>query len=489
MMIIHGDNRTILKAFPANSIDAIVTDPPYGLSREPNMREVLQHWLKGDDYKHTGSGFMGKSWDSFVPGPVAWGEALRVLKPGGYALVFAGSRTQDLMTTALRLAGFEIRDVIMWLYGSGFPKSLDVSKAVEKAAGHGPARERALKFTAWMRSTGITAGQINAATGSNMASHYLTDKQQPHVATLDQFEAMRHLLPEPPPEIMEIMRWRTIESENMARRKIVETKVHNAGEDRVVTMLSHGGEYHVTEPHTDEAKQWHGYGTALKPAYEPIIVARKPLEGTVADSVLTHGTGAINIGGCRVPFADKADEKASKDKNQHADHGTGPRDNQQTYGAHTADRGNYDAPGRWPANVIHDGLSEEWARYFYCAKISKADREAGCGHLERVSAGEATGGRAEGSAGLDSPRAGAGRTGGARNHHPTVKPTDLMRWLCRLVGHPNAMILDPFAGSGSTGRGAALEGFNFIGIEKEGEYVPIARARFEEAKASYDMGV
>jgi len=307
----------MLKAFPDSAVDAVVTDPPYGLSKEPDAAEVLRHWLAGDDYVHNGGGFMGKSWDSFVPGPSVWREVLRVLKPGGHALVFAGSRTQDLMSMALRLAGFEIRDTAMWLYGSGFPKSLDVSKV----------------------------------TGS---------------------------------------------------------------------------------------EEWAGYGTALKPAYEPITIARKPLDGTVADNVLTYGTGALNIDGCRVD-------------------GT-----------------------RWPANAMHDGLSEEWARYFYCPKTSKADRNAGCEHLETRQPHEITG-RQAGSAGQNHPRA-CIQTGERKNHHPTVKPAELMRYLCRLVGHPGALILDPFAGSGSTGRAAILEGFNFIGIEREADYVEIARARLRHAK-------
>lgn len=404
------------KTLADNSVDAIVTDPPYGLSKESDAAEVLRHWLAGGDYTHGGAGFMGKTWDSFVPGPATWRETFRVLKPGGYALVFAGARTQDLMSMALRLAGYEIRDVAMWLYGSGFPKSLDVSKAVATRETH-------------FDST---------------------------------FEAI------------------------------------------------------------DSAEQWAGWGTALKPAYEPIIIARKPLDGTVADNVLRWGTGAINVDGCRVPAADAAYAKnCSGDR--------GHEGNKGRVMGFAMGAGRAHDLGRWPANILHDGSDEvvgllpvnagaaapvkgaepspassghitgrrnrvathfhgdsgSAARFFYCAKASPADRNAGCQHLPHVSAGGVTGGRAEGSDGLNSPRAGAGRGSGNHNHHPTVKPTDLMRWCCRLVTPPGGLILDPFAGSGSTGRGAMLEGFNFLGFEMDESYARIAEARIAQAFDEY----
>lgn len=210
-----------------NSIDAVVTDPPYGLSKEPDMMEVMKHWMNGDDYVHTGSGFMGKTWDSFVPGPSIWKEVFRVLKPGGHLLAFFGSRTYDLGTLAIRLAGFEIRDQIMWVYGSGFPKSLDVSKAIDKAAG-------VERIVIGRSNNGIAGGTGEFTSG-------------------------------------------------------------NAG------TAGYKGEFDLTIATSDEAKQWSGWGTALKPAHEPICVARKPLSGTVAENVLMHSTGALNIDGCRVP--------------------------------------------------------------------------------------------------------------------------------------------------------------------------------------------
>lgn len=350
-----------------NSIDAIVTDPPYGLSKQPKMEEVLKHWLAGDDYNATGSGFMGKTWDSFVPGPSIWKEAYRCLKPGAWAVVFAGSRTQDLMALSLRLAGFEIMDTGMWLYGSGFPKSLDISKAIDKCLG----AEREI------------VGKYNA----------------PGLATQNVLQGSQN------------------------RKKYVFDKFSD-------------------EPATDQAKQWEGFGTALKPAYEPFILARKPLDGTYANNVLKHGVGGLNIDGCRLPDGN-----------------------------------------RFPANVIHDGLDEPWAKYFYCAKASKKDRDEGLENLSITSAGEMTD-RTEGSDGLNSPRAGAGRTTGARNIHPTVKPTELMRYLCRLVTPPNGLILDPFSGSGSTGKAAVLDGFNFTGFEMDETYCEIANKRIEHAHNS-----
>lgn len=346
-----------------NSIDAIVTDPPYGLSKQPKMEEVLKHWLAGDDYNATGSGFMGKSWDSFVPGPSIWKEAYRCLKPGAWAVVFAGSRTQDLMALSLRLAGFEIMDTGMWLYGSGFPKSLDISKAIDKQLG--------AEFDS-VPASGVGFMNENGEGG------------------------------------------------------------YNATKNRLIQ----------TSEKSDQAKQWGGWGTALKPAYEPFILARKPLDGTYANNVLKHGVGGLNIDRCRLPDSD-----------------------------------------RFPTNVIHDGLDEPWAKYFYCAKASKKDRDEGLENLSITSAGEMTD-REEGSDGLNSPRAGAGRTTGARNIHPTVKPTELMRYLCRLVTPPDGLILDPFSGSGSTGKGAVLEGFNFIGFEMDDKYCEIANARIKHAHDS-----
>ena len=388
-LILSGDCIESLKRFPDNSVDAVVTDPPYGLSKEPDMSEVLRHWLNGDDYQHRGKGFMGKSWDSFVPGPAVWREVLRVLKPGGHVLSFFGTRTYDLGVIAMRLAGFEIRDQLAWMYGSGFPKSLD----------------------------------------------YAADP---------------------------------VESRKQGRR--------------------------VPKPEFVGHPQEEGYGTALKPAQEPIVLARKPLVGTVAANVLTHGTGGINVDGGRV--GDQLMERTASD-------GTFKSSNGSMSG-HNTGRVKLDSVrGRWPANVILDeaagvlldeqtgslkggtairrnntaggetsyskahapetpdlgyGDSGGASRFFYCPKASKAEREKGLECFPVIAPTEVT---------------------GRKNTHPTVKPVALMRYLVRLITPPGGIVLDPYTGSGTTGIAAKLEGFRFVGLELSEEYCTIARARIE----------
>jgi len=369
--VVHGDCVEVMRSMDAESVDAIVTDPPYGL------------------------GFMGKKWDALPPGREVFEECLRVLKPGGHLLALGGSRTYHRLAVAVEDAGFEIRDQIMWVYGSGFPKSLNVLKAIDKSAG----AEREV------------------------------------VAIEPNFGASK-------------------------------------AEDGKQAYGDYAGEWKVTAPATPAARQWQGWGTALKPAHEPIVMARKPLSGTVAQNVLAHGTGGINVDGCRVG-SEGGTRKAGKQKFGWDGSDTGQPVNVEPIDA-----------GRWPANLIHDGSQEatqnmgDAARYFYCAKASKRDRNEGLEEMPLLTGGQATN-RADGSAGVNNPRAGAGRTGGNRNTHPTVKPTDLMRYLVRLVTPPGGTVLDPFAGSGSTGKAAALEGFAFIGIEKEEEYVELARARIK----------
>jgi hypothetical protein len=350
----HGDCLEVLKTLADSSVDAVVTDPPYGLA------------------------FMGKRWDYDVPSVDVWAECLRVLKPGGHLLSFAGTRTQHRMAVRIEDAGFEIRDMIAWVYGSGFPKSLDVSKAIDKAAG----AEREVVG-------------ISSVTGARQS--------------------------------------RTMDDGNKGTRRTYQNN------EPVVN--------NITAPATESARQWSGWGTALKPAMEPITVARKPLIGTVAANVLQHGTGAINVDGCRVSASDGRPLIISHGE------GFGSGEHVTAYGDGLSGsrHGGTTTQGRWPANLIHDGSDEvtellsDSARFFYCAKASKRDRGDG-------------------------------------NRHPTVKPTDLMRYLCRLVTPPNGTILDPFTGSGSTGKAAMLEGFQFIGIEREAEYVEIAKARIEAAK-------
>jgi site-specific DNA-methyltransferase (adenine-specific) len=295
-----GDCLDVLRGLPDDSVDAVVTDPPYGI------------------------GFMGRAWDHGVPGVEYWREVLRVAKPGAHVVAFGGTRTYHRLAVAIEDAGAEIRDCFVWAYGTGFPKSHDLSKAIT----------------------------------------------------------------------------------------------------------------------TDAARRWSGWGTALKPAWEPAVMARKPFGGTVAGNVLEWGTGAINVDGCRVGTeVVRSSGSTGMDARRYA-HGTRPQD----YGASQPPS---EHAGRWPANLIHDGSAPVLElfpraahRFFYTSKASRADRGLG-------------------------------------NTHPTVKPSDLMAYACRLVTPPGGLVLDPFMGSGSTGVGALREGFRFLGIDRDPEYVEIARRRLE----------
>jgi len=414
--ILEGDCVEVMRGLSDASVDAIVTDPPYGL------------------------GFMGKAWDDLPPG-LEWAqECLRVLKPGGHLLAFGGSRTYHRLAVAVEDAGFEVRDQMMWLYGSGFPKSLDVSKAIDKAT-------VGVKVVGQGRAGKTALGQSSSWNHTN----------EPH-------------------------------------------------------------RFDITEPNSPDAKKWSGWGTALKPAHEPIVVARKPLVGTVAENVLRFGTGALNVDGCRIGY--EAGE-VDFDRKQRQQESSGAVEG--AFGAAAligSEIETYKAAGRWPANLILDeeagrlldeqsgkGVSrigkprggtpgEGWgigtevgseyddaggaSRFFYCAKSGKAERNAGLDGFE-----ERDGGAYAGGAGMPGrtqingewvqtdlaqrlPRA---------NIHPTVKPISLMAYLVRLVTPPDGTVLDPFLGSGTTGCAAALEGFDFIGIEREPDYIAIAEAR------------
>jgi DNA modification methylase len=342
----NGDCLEVMRGMADGCVDSIVTDPPYGLS------------------------FMGKDWDYDVPSVEIWREALRVLKPGGHLLAFAGTRTQHRMACNIENAGFHIRDMICWVYGNGFPKSLDVSKAIDKMLGAEWEVVRIPSKAARNRS--VSGGGRDGTEGAT----------RPWI------------------------------------EKAMQTGYHEKAGDT---------------PETPEAHQWDGWGTALKPSLEPVTVARKPLIGTVAENVLKHGTGALNIDGCRVE----------------AEVATGWGGNPSRGYSGGLDQPNGSPRpvlGRWPSNFIHDGSDEaayplgEAARYFYVPKASSEER-------------------------------------GPKNNHPTVKPVDLMRYLCRLVTKPGGTVLDPFAGSGTTIVAATMEGFNAIGIELSKEYVELIRER------------
>ncbi|CAK0756300.1 Methyltransferase [Gammaproteobacteria bacterium] len=432
MKLINADCIEAMKAMPDNSVDSIVTDPPYEL------------------------GFMGKSWDAsgIAFNVDVWREALRVIKPGGHLIAFSGSRTYHRMAVAIEDAGFEIRDQIMWVYGSGFPKSHNVSKGIDKAAGFDGEVIATEKV-----DIGMQGGSMHAGRETNVV-------------------------------------------------------------ERDVRELS------------DAAQQWDGWGTALKPAHEPMVLARKPLIGTVANNVLTHGTGGLNIDGSRVVaegenfdnLKSRPIGKLNTRRNDETDEEFDVRVNESP--EQLAALAKLKELGRWPANFIHDGSDEvvglfpdtgkgnfpmkqntvsgfmasqgkdlsaarslgdsgSAARFFYCAKASKRDRNEGLDgfELKKNSKMYRTANNTS-----DTISKGFERfdTAPQSNNHPTVKPTALMQYLVRLVTPPNGVVLDPFMGSGSTGKACVYEGFDFIGIDQSAEYVAIAQARIDFALADND---
>lgn len=484
-----GDSLEILKQLPDRCVHSCVTDAPYGLSehRPEDVVACLTAWLAGQEYRPKKKGFMNRVWDAWVPGPELWREVYRVLKPGGHVLAMAGSRTQDLMGMAIRLAGFEIRDGCSWIYASGFPKSHNISIAIDKQAGSMDHRGKRITVAGYVNDGG------EMETGRSMPKH---------------------------------------------------------------------------EGITEAAKQWDGWGTALKPAHEPIIVARKPLEGTVAANVVKYGTGGLNIDGCRVDGAppkgypngpggkshhyssDKRSEEVRPDAWEPSGGGRWPPNVLLSHARGCVQVGTMTIPGDARAgqedklggtrpggfgdvgaasgadkpNGVVYGPTEAplWACVPGCP-IRALDDQAGHRksgaklpehkrHVPRLGHGGVYGqdaGQESTTAGrtfasdagavsrffpilpIDDPTEAPffyssktspterndGMDEGDLNRHPTVKPTALMAWLCRLVTPPGGVVLDPFCGSGSTGRGAMLEGFGFVGVELDPESVRVARLR------------
>ena len=415
--IIHGDCLEELKNLDDNSIDAVICDPPYGLSntKPAQVADVFKAWVTGDTEAVPAKrgGFMGADWDSFVPPPAVWEECMRVLKPGGHMAVFAGARTQDLMGLSIRLAGFEIRDTLGWIYGSGFPKSMDVSKAIDKAAG----AEREVVGTYDRRSVYDNRNRASDGAGSSQCA------------------------------------------------------VGNAA-------------INLTTPVTSEAQRWDGWGTALKPAIEPIILARKPLDGTVANNVLAHGVGGLNIDACRVHSEDAPEGRTR--------HGGGIPGNGSSY--ELPDVRPASPAGRFPANVL---LDEHAAK--------EMDEQSGS---TKSTGGNATHDRTPAyGGGWDNHGAnvgGLGDSGGASRffpvfkyqakapkkerpvieredgtkiQHATVKPLALMEWLVSLIVPPGGVVLDPFAGSGTTLQAAINKGFQPIGVEQDADYIQLINKR------------
>jgi len=433
--VICGDCKEVIKRMDENSVDSIVTDPPAGIK------------------------FMGKSWDHDKGGRDQWiewmtgiaTECLRVIKPGGHALVWSLPRTSHWTATAWEDGGFEVRDSIVHIFGTGFPKSRNISKDLDLVMPAAPNRR------------GVSLREMVSSDKDMLAEWHVKNGLREHQGSIER------------------------------------------------SMI---GEHTTTDnkPVSDAAIQWNGWGTALKPAHEDWILLRKPVEGTIAQNVLEYGVGGINIDGCRV--------EGLVTSNPLVRNAQGFRSNGLVQGDTGA---GVVSSGRFPANLIHDGsdevlalfpqamgmsgggakdkikkdtwaiqpfnrklVREEWircdsgsaARFFYCAKPSPSERNIGCENLPHKTAGECTD-RVEGSAGLNSPRAGAGRTNGSKNDHPTVKSISLMRYLCKLITPPNGVVLDPFCGSGSTGLAAYLEGFQCIMIDSDSHFCEIAEARMK----------
>ena len=460
MKLLHGDCLEQMKTLPDNSVDAIVSDPPYGIS------------------------FMAKKWDYDVPKVEVWQEAMRVLKPGGHALIACGTRTQHRMVVNIEDAGFEIRDVVSWVYGSGFPKSLNISKAIDKMDAAEAQLARRYKFTEWVRSHGVKARHIDDATSTKMGSHYTTHSTQPAIMTREHLEACRHLFADVPQWVEDECDKRSVESENFKRREVVGSKkgvnaVNQAGAGGMaVGVKQESISINITAPATEAAKQWDGWGTALKPACEFFTLCRKPLsEKTVAANVLKWGTGGINIDACRV--------EAGDDVSGWSKSGSKEGENTSMGGKNYARDAKPDNPqGRFPANLIHDG-SEEVLDLFPETKSGslKAGHKRGSGITSYDGGGgvvQKDYGNDQGSAACFFYCAKASKKDRDEgNHHPTVKPTALMQYLCRLITPAGGTVLDPYMGSGSTGKAAMKEGFSFVGCELDPDYYAIATARIE----------
>lgn len=402
----HGDSREVLKGIADGSVASIVTDPPYSLvSIQKRFGKPGSAAAKGDVYRRSSAGFMSKTWDTGETAfdPEFWAECLRVLKPGGHVLAFGGTRTYHRLVCAIEDAGFDIRNTISWMFGSGFPKSHNVSKGIDKANGH--ARP-----------------------------------------VLSEGEPVKRMIP-------------------------------GADQNKAGWEKNNGREFTPTVTAAASAA-WEGWGTALKPAMELICVGRKPLIGTVVANVLAHGTGALNIDGCRVEVADAAYAKNASGDRGHADNRKRDMDFAMTAGSASE-------IGRWPANVVHDG-SAEVVEAFPQSNSTRANGnpnnpKRGANHTATsYGQGDDTPThdfRDAGSAArfFYSSKADADDRLGSK--HPTVKPVDLMRWLVRLVTPPGGLVLDPFAGSGTTGMACMAEGFDALLIEREAEYVADIRRR------------
>ncbi len=547
MHIVYNENcLETMKRMPDNSVDSIVTDPPYGLGEAPDPYEVMKSWIEHGYHEVKGKGFMAKEWDAFVPQPVIWKECFRILKPGGHLLAFSSTRTQDWMTMALRFAGFEINTSIYWVFASGMPKGLNVSKAIDKK--YGLERE--------------VVGKYTPPNGKEWNINQAADEEDDGA-----------------PGTFTASGRRTLD---------------------------------ITAPKHADANKWEGWNSQLKPAVEPITVARKPMIGNIVDNVLKYGTGTFNVDACRVGTRDtnesgwsKSGSKTSENRSMTGKNYDRPPKDEVGLGRYPSNLihdgsddvidlfpntksgamkysvGPYDGTsltgmlrgrsgpdnqygdegsasrffycvatnkGRYPSNLIHDGSDDvtdlfpntksgkdrnpakesdssaftkkgirteevnygdegSAARFYYCAKAGNSDRNEGLDEFDLKSKINTTGvglGNTLPSCPIHKkglPSGSSHYTCGCyqvydgeqdtrrklyQNIHSTVKPTSLMRYLCRLVTPVGGLVYDPFTGSGSTGKAAILEGFEFVGSELDPEYTDIANARLKHALENKD---
>jgi DNA modification methylase len=492
-----GDCRQVLADLPASSVDAIVTDPPYEL------------------------GFMAKDWDSagVAFDPATWEACLRVLKPGGHLLAFGATRTYHRLTCAIEDAGFEIRDSLHWIYGSGFPKSLDVGKAIDKRRDD---RADIVRVSSWLADRAEAAGISRAAVDQHMGTSDMGGwwlSRLPHrcqVPTWEQWQRLRTLIDcgdDMDAEVWRLNGRKGTPGEAWDQREVLaERTMTQGGGTALQIRMGDRREVaaNITAPATPDARRWQGWGTALKPAHEPIVLARKPLAGTVAATVLAHGTGALNIDGCRVAHGADVDLTAvQRQQNRH----DGDKNWRLRPGHEQA---MYAPGGRWPTNVIlthppaldaagdvvGDACADGCVEGCPVAEMdaqSGTTTSSGRARNNNVSIGGAAtyrGGGAfvgfghEDSGGAsrffpvfryeakapasERPRSADGTA------HATVKPLALMRWLVRLATQPGGVVLDPFLGSGTTAEACVIEGFRCVGVELDATHLQLITARLSK---------
>lgn len=506
-VVYSGDCLEVLRGLEDNSVDSIVTDPPYGLSNtDPeHVVEAISKWATGErDFTPAGKGFMGKAWDAFVPPPAVWDECFRVLKPGGHMLVFAGSRTQDLMGLSVRMAGFEIRDGIAWIYGSGFPKSMDISKAIDKAAG----AER--KVVGIKKGIGVDAednqfGGINRGAVGIKQVNIDIPVTIPTTEYAKKFDGWGTALK---PALEPIIVARKPVSEKTVAANVLKWGVGGINIDGTRV----GNEEVVINTFDNGAKP---FGDAVGEPY----TGRKSVGRWPANVMFTHAEDCVEVGTAveiisnhnapQGTFAGGEPDRGS-DTSEYRDYevataifecvdGCPVKEVNRQSGISKSRAGKMAVPdirsgkygSEYGAREDIDGTVRGFddaggaSRFFYTAKANKKDRNEGLEHLEEVSVGSYDGNiDTEGTRKLGADPAKPNKPG--HNFHPTVKPTSLMRELVRLVTPKGGVVLDPFTGSGSTGKAAILERFQFVGIELTSEYLPIIEGRLNHAAKQVD---